>query len=82
VSADIYHLANQMTDETMIKKESPKDKRPAVASDHRNKERRTLPAQGFAYISVVGWICRRERCRRRGDRLVCDQPAPTYRQHR
>ena len=66
----------------MIKKDSPVDNPPAVAIDHRNKERRKMPAQGFAYITMVGWICRRERCRRRGDRLVCEQPAPNYRHHR
>jgi hypothetical protein len=74
VFADLCRLVNQMTDNTMIKEDSQKDRRPAVAIDHRNGERRKVPAQGFAYISMVGWICRRERCRRRGERLVADQP--------
>ena len=62
--------------------DAPKDKQPAVAIDHRNGERRKVPAEGFAYISMVGWICRREQCRRRGDHLVCDQPTPNDWQHR
>jgi hypothetical protein len=65
----------------MIKKDSQKDKKTAVAIDHRNGERRKVPAQGFAYISTVGWICRRERCRRRGERLIDEQAAFTLRQH-
>ena len=32
-----------------------------------NGERRKVPACGFAYISTVGWICRREQIRRKGD---------------
>jgi hypothetical protein len=31
------------------------------------KERRKKPSYGFAAITVVGWICRRERTRREGD---------------
>jgi hypothetical protein len=30
-------------------------------------ERRKVHASGFAYISIVGWICRREQSRRRDD---------------
>ena len=65
----------------MAKKDSPKDRRPADVIDQRNGERRQLPARGFAYISVVGWICRREQCRRKGDGLVDDQASPADRQH-
>lgn len=74
-------LVNQKADKMMIKEDSQKNKQPFVAIDHRNGERRKIPAQGFAYVSVVGWICRRERCRRRGEHLVDDQPALTYRKH-
>ena len=31
------------------------------------EERRRLPSQGYARISIVGWICRRERLRRTND---------------
>jgi hypothetical protein len=32
-------------------------------------DRRKLPAKGFARISTVGWICRREQTRRKDDKL-------------
>jgi hypothetical protein len=32
-------------------------------------DRRKMPSKGLAYISVVGWICRREKCRRKDDKL-------------
>ena len=36
--------------------------------DRRNgTDRRKEPARGFAFISTVGWICRREQFRRRND---------------
>ncbi len=82
MSANLYRLVNQITDETMAKEDSHQDKQPAVGTDHRNGERRKVPAQGFAYISMVGWICRREQCRRKGDGLVYDHPSPTDRRHR
>lgn len=33
--------------------------------DHREKDRREEPCEGYWYISTVGWICRRERFRRK-----------------
>ena len=36
---------------------------------YREGDRRKVPSKGFAYISVVGWICRREQCRRKDDKL-------------
>ena len=33
--------------------------------DHRVKERRQEESEGYTYISMVGWICRRERFRRK-----------------
>lgn len=32
----------------------------------REKDRRSELCEGFTYISTVGWICRRERFRRKG----------------
>lgn len=32
-------------------------------------ERRKIPSDGFAYMSTVGWICRREKSRRKEDSL-------------
>lgn len=33
--------------------------------DQREKDRRQEACEGYCYISTVGWICRRERFRRR-----------------
>ena len=33
--------------------------------DQRDEDRRKAPCEGFTYISVVGWICRREKIRRK-----------------
>ena len=39
---------------------------PNVApSNRRFKDRRREPCEGFTYVSTVGWICRREKCRRK-----------------
>jgi hypothetical protein len=65
----------------MIKKTSQKEKQTAAAIDYRNEERRKVPARGFTYVSAVGWICRRERCRREGDRFGHDQPPPICQRH-
>ena len=35
--------------------------------NRRNVERRKDTAEGFSYVSTVGWICRREQCRRKDD---------------
>jgi hypothetical protein len=35
----------------------------------RNGERRKQPAKGFTYISMVGWVCRREQIRRKDDKM-------------
>ncbi len=39
-------------------------------NERRQVERREMKSDGFAYISTVGWICRRESCRRDGDNLL------------
>lgn len=39
--------------------------------DKRESERRVEHQKGFAYISTVGWICRREKCRRKHDHFEC-----------
>jgi len=40
-----------------------------AAFERRAEDRRKLPSQGFAYISIVGLICRRERNRRKDDNM-------------
>ena len=41
-------------------------------SDRRNNDRRKEPCEGFTYVSMVGWICRREQSRRKDDPFQCD----------
>jgi hypothetical protein len=41
-------------------------------SDRRYIDRRKEPCEGFAYVSTVGWICRREQSRRKDDSFHCD----------
>lgn len=33
--------------------------------DQRKKDRREKACEGYCYVSTVGWICRRERFRRK-----------------
>lgn len=35
--------------------------------NRRSEDRRTNECEGYTYISTVGWICRREKCRRKND---------------
>jgi hypothetical protein len=44
----------------------------AESSDRRNSDRRKSPCEGFTYVSMVGWICRREKSRRKDDSFQCD----------
>ncbi len=37
-----------------------------ICEKRTSEERRRQPSNGFARISIVGWICRREHMRRRG----------------
>ncbi len=36
-----------------------------LSSDRRDQDRRQEPCEGYTYVSMVGWICRREKSRRR-----------------
>jgi hypothetical protein len=51
-------------------------------SEMRNgRERRNEPSEGFACISTVGWICRREKTRRKDDSyssppIFCEMKEP------
>jgi hypothetical protein len=42
------------------------------ASDRRYTDRRKEPCEGFTYVSMVGWICRREQSRRKDDPFQCE----------
>jgi hypothetical protein len=45
-------------------------KKTGTASYERRKnDRRKLSSKGFEYITIVGWMCRRERCRRTNDEI-------------
>jgi hypothetical protein len=46
---------------------SDEDFPPETLEKRNGTERRKEPACGFTYISTVGWICRRERFRRKED---------------
>lgn len=37
--------------------------------ENRTCERRKKEDQGYIYITTVGWICRRDICRRQKDKL-------------
>ena len=41
-------------------------------NERRMEDRRMQPCKGFTRISIVGWICRRERTRREGDEFKWD----------
>jgi hypothetical protein len=38
-----------------------------VCSDHRHGERRQQESEGYVYMSMVGWMDRREKTRREDD---------------
>lgn len=42
-----------------------------AGNKRKHADRRKLCSEGYAYISVVGWICRREWSRRKDDSLGC-----------
>ena len=44
----------------------------AQFDDRRDQDRRKEPCEGFTYVSMVGWICRREQSRRKDDPFQCD----------
>ena len=58
-----------MNDNKLTTKNPHEEVQDAAVFRHRSGDRRKVPSKGFTFISVVGWICRRERCRRRDDKL-------------
>jgi len=38
-----------------------------IANEQRIRDRREKDSPGFAHITIVGWICRREKIRRKDD---------------
>ncbi len=57
----------------MIEKKKPMKKNPQKKmaidqKDHRLEERRKEPCEGYTYITMVGWVCRREKNRRDKDK--------------
>jgi len=40
---------------------------PDLNHERRRGERRRSQSKGYTYISMVGWICRREQTRRQSD---------------
>ncbi len=41
--------------------------REIATKEYRVGERREQDCPGFTYVSIVGWICRREKVRRKND---------------
>jgi len=56
-----------MSDRGHGEKEIEKSFARPISEKRRREERRRQPSNGFARISIVGWICRREKLRRRGN---------------
>lgn len=61
IKNNVYHVKDQANG---YQKVDAGDKR-------KHEDRRKVCSEGYAYISVVGWICRRERSRRKNDLLGC-----------
>lgn len=52
----------------VFNREKPQEKeKKTEIGCQRYCDRRKAPSKGYAYISTVGWICRRERTRRKND---------------
>ncbi len=45
-------------------------KQGSTLSDTRATDRRKVPSKGYIYITMVGWMCRREKARRETDSVV------------
>lgn len=45
-------------------------KKRSTPGEKRENERRQEAARGYTYITTVGWICRRERTRRKNDHFM------------
>jgi hypothetical protein len=41
-----------------------------LSTERRIYERRVKGSAGFTYITIVGWICRRENIRRKGNNFL------------
>ena len=50
-------------------RQSTKPDQEQYIQERRKEDRRKMPSEGFAYMPIVGWICRREQVRRKADRL-------------
>lgn len=70
---DDYSKVNAMADNRFITKTLREAVQDTDAFRHRTGDRRKVPSKGFTYISVVGWICRREQCRRKDGKMDSSQ---------
>jgi hypothetical protein len=61
-----------MDNNKYLKEPEPDFDGDAESSDRRNRDRRREPCEGYTYVSMVGWICRREQSRRKDDPFNCD----------
>lgn len=58
---------SQMQDITHPEKDTGQPISSPTPEKRRGQERRKAPSRGFTCISIVGWICRREKLRRKDD---------------
>jgi len=54
----------------MKQKEQSSLKARSTSREKREDERRHKESKGYTYITTVGWICRREKLRRKDDEFM------------
>lgn len=67
ISANRLNKGIQMRKNVKKQRCSTQSKEEFIAENRRNKDRRLCEKKGFTYIPVVGWMCRREKTRRKDD---------------
>lgn len=58
-----------MKNKAQTQSEEPKRQKTAEPSDRRTTDRRKCKGDGYTYIPMVGWYCRRAEKRRDDDEL-------------
>ena len=58
-----------MANSPVVSPPDKKEQEPGLPTppDRRNQERRQASSEGYVYIPMVGWYCRRDATRRRTD---------------
>jgi hypothetical protein len=66
---DDHRMVKVMDDKRLATRNPHEEVQDAPEFRDRTGDRRKVPSKGFTHISMVGWICRRERCRRKNDKM-------------